>query len=106
MFLKVKAHPGVFIDKRLPLGSAFSPSCVEKDFFYNLTLVSSVYFGELDENLSKGKQWLEVGGCKFINFSGLTTDYNDPRELTLVFTKEAEGEYQRMLRIVEGDTSN
>jgi hypothetical protein len=102
MFLKTKASPGVFIEEEMGLHD-YSPTLVEKDFYYNLALVRSISLGQVEEPRFKGKQWVALKGCSYITFSGITVDYQAPVSLTLIFNQDAQGEYHRTIRVIEGD---
>jgi hypothetical protein len=103
MFLKIKSAPGIFKEEKVNR-SETAPKEITKDFYYNIDLVRSIQFGIVGETTKfDSDAWDDLGDWKYITFSGITVDYHVPVYLTLVFNEYGMGEYDRIIRVIEGD---
>jgi len=107
MFLHIKPSPGVFTTscERISTPSMYEnvePLKLER--YLNLSQILSVFpekVGALDQSggapESKVDEWAAVEQAHSLCFAG---EYN---RLTLIFTQEGMGEYNRIKRIVTGE---
>lgn len=103
MFLKIKSAPGIYKQERVNR-SETAPKEIAKDFYYNLDLVRSIHFGMVGETEKfDSDAWDDLGDWKYITFSGITVDYLVPEYLTLIFDEYGMGEYDRIIKVIEGD---
>jgi hypothetical protein len=108
MFIEISPHEGVF-----ELESAYNNKLAHLATSYrlNLNLVQKVFFGKTEVyEITLNQITFEVITTEGeITFEESVNGYNKGNfyneEISLYFTKEGEGEYQRIKRIIDENTS-
>jgi hypothetical protein len=120
MFIEISPHEGVYkeSDEDVYKGSILSVGVYRRDlkplesYRLNLNLVRKVFFETEDVYEDQGCYSIEIEEeynykkitLNKITFKIITSGEDRDEVITLYFTKEGEGEYQRIKRIIDENT--
>lgn len=104
MFINVKPNPGIFLSENVTQNDRKQPHFrdlfpVTRELFVNLACVLITEVGEIKDEMPFGagiEQRRLPAGSNYLLFQLAPNNYNHVHCFALYFSKEAEGEFQRI----------